>query len=135
LALDTDILIVEDDEGIGLALSDLLGDNGISCVLAGDGDEALLYLEVCDELPKGIVLDLMMPRMDGWEFLAEHRQSKRHRDIPVIVVTATMGAKTRRAELSDGAVHLIVPKPFSSRIIVGAVRALLGGGGAEGYRR
>jgi CheY-like chemotaxis protein len=83
-----EVLVVDDDFGTRDALTDLLQDRGYSVISAADGREALNYLR--DASPPGIIiLDLMMPVMDGWEFLEHQSRDPALLDIPVIVVTAT----------------------------------------------
>jgi CheY-like chemotaxis protein len=82
-----EVLVVDDDLSTREALSDLLQDRGYSVTTASDGREALNYLR--DASPPGIIiLDLMMPVMDGWEFLRHQAHDPTLLDIPVIVVTA-----------------------------------------------
>ena len=83
-----EVLIVDDDLSTREALTDLLQDRGYSVTAAADGREALNYLR--DASPPGIIiLDLMMPVMDGWEFLEHQSHDPMLLEIPVIVVTAT----------------------------------------------
>jgi len=63
-----EILVVDDDFSAREVLTELLRDHGYSVISAADGREALNYLQVASP-PGIIVLDLMMPVMDGWEFL------------------------------------------------------------------
>ena len=82
------VLVVDDDLGTREALTDLLQDRGYSVISAADGREALNYLR--NSSPPGIViLDLMMPVMDGWEFLKYRSHDPALLAVPIIVVTAT----------------------------------------------
>jgi CheY-like chemotaxis protein len=83
-----EVLVVDDDFGTRDALTDLLQDRGYSVISAADGREALNYLRVASP-PGIIILDLMMPVMDGWEFLEHQSRDPALLDIPIIVVTAT----------------------------------------------
>jgi CheY-like chemotaxis protein len=80
------VLVVEDDEDIREAIALVVEREGFEPVLVSHGLEALRYLETCDRLPSVILLDLMMPVMDGWEFL--RRRSARVVGVPVVVITA-----------------------------------------------
>jgi CheY-like chemotaxis protein len=80
------VLVVEDDEDIREAIADVVEREGFEAVCVSHGLEATRYLETCDRLPNVILLDLMMPVMDGWEFL--RRRNERVRNIPVVVITA-----------------------------------------------
>ena len=80
------IFIVEDSIEIGTLLKMILDEEGHTTTLYGDGAEALAALE--KTLPDLIVLDVMMPRMDGYTFCGRLQESERTRGIPVIIVTA-----------------------------------------------
>ncbi len=81
------LLLVEDDRDLREALCQLLKDSGYDVVCAENGREALDYL--ADAPPPCLVLlDLMMPIMNGWEFRAEQRKNTSISGIPVVVVTA-----------------------------------------------
>ena len=83
---DGDILVVEDDEPTRSLMRRVLEQEGWSVVDAEDGVQALKCVE--ETTPELVFLDLMMPNMDGFEFLQRFRQDEAHRDIPVVVVTA-----------------------------------------------
>lgn len=80
------ILVVDDDEGQRMVVAELLSASGYAVVTACDGQEAVELLQ--DGLhPDLVVLDLTMPRMDGWEFL-RHLRGTAHSMTPVLVTTA-----------------------------------------------
>ena len=81
------ILVVEDDEDAREAMVALLKMKGYHAVPAGNGREALDYLDQAPA-PDLIILDLWMPVMDGWQFRSEQTRNPRLAHIPVIVVTA-----------------------------------------------
>ena len=80
------LLVVDDDPDIREALAAALEDHGFRVVTAADGGEALGVLE--DRGPMPIVLDLMMPRMDGWTFLERLRANGALAGSPVVIVSA-----------------------------------------------
>jgi CheY-like chemotaxis protein len=82
------ILVVEDDYDIREALKMVLVENGYQVVSAGDGQEALDYLKQGAEPPALILLDLMMPLMNGFQFRAEQKKDPFWSKIPVIAMTA-----------------------------------------------
>jgi CheY-like chemotaxis protein len=84
---DRRILVVEDDEDAREAMVALLQMKGYRAVPAGNGREALDYLNRAP-VPDLIILDLWMPVMDGWQFRNEQVKDPRLAEIPVIVVTA-----------------------------------------------
>jgi CheY-like chemotaxis protein len=84
------LLVVDDDVGSLAALADILSMEGYTVETFANGQEALDHLRAANERPELVILDLFMPVMDGWQFLAEMRTDpKLSQDpIPVIVVTA-----------------------------------------------
>ena len=82
------ILLVDDDKGTLAALGDLLTMDGYAVETAGNGEEALSLLRNSDQFPDLIILDLFMPVLDGWEFLARREQDPNLKRIPVMVVSA-----------------------------------------------
>jgi CheY-like chemotaxis protein len=84
-----DILLVEDDEGIRTMLIECLTDEGYVVCGAEHGADALALLGGTTATPRLILLDLMMPVMNGWTFRARQRAIPDWADIPVIVLTAS----------------------------------------------
>ena len=84
----TGILIVDDDPDIRDSLREVLEDEGYTVNTVGNGREALDYLHRSPR-PCVILLDLMMPVMDGWQFRREQKQDPAIATIPLIVITAT----------------------------------------------
>jgi len=112
------VLIVDDDEDIRTVLSEAFADDGYGVACASDGYEALAQIEAGYE-PSLILLDLMMPKMDGWQFRAEQQKLARHASVPVIIMTA--GGRCREA-VSDLAAQECVTKPFSIDFILATAR-------------
>ncbi|MDZ7615905.1 MAG: response regulator [Patescibacteria group bacterium] len=83
---DPKALVVDDDPDIRRLVSVALSEHGIGVQTAENGKEAMARME--ESCPSVIVLDLMMPVMDGFEFLEQLQQNPRYRDIPVIVLSA-----------------------------------------------
>jgi CheY-like chemotaxis protein len=92
-----EVLVVDDDLGTREALTDPLEDCGYSVTAAADGREALDYLRN-SSAPGIIILDLMMPVMDGWQFLEQQSHDPALLALPVIVVTATPPQVSVRAK-------------------------------------
>jgi two-component system chemotaxis response regulator CheY len=82
------ILVVEDDPDLGDTLCDTLAMSGYRAAYAADGIAALELLRNGADLPDLILLDLMLPRMDGWGFREAQLGDKRLKDIPVVVLSA-----------------------------------------------
>lgn len=114
-----DVLIVEDDPDVRTDLVFFLGDCGLDVVAASDGFEALGRLHR-GLAPRLILLDLMMPRMNGWELREELLASPTLREIPVIVMSAARDFIVNRALLQ--AVDF-VEKPFDVDQLVARVQA------------
>ena len=116
------ILVVEDDGDIREAVLEVLEDEGFTVTGTTDGAQAMAYLDGSTVSPDLILLDVMMPTMDGFQFRAEQRKNPRHAEIPVIVFTADGHAKAISAELGAAAVLL---KPVKIGALVDVVRRVL----------
>jgi DNA-binding response OmpR family regulator len=84
-----DILLVEDDEGIRTVLIEFLTDEGYIACGAEHGGDALALLQAATVTPRLILLDLMMPFMNGWEFRTRQQANPDWATIPVVVLTAS----------------------------------------------
>jgi CheY-like chemotaxis protein len=82
------ILVVEDDDEIRDVIADILEDGGYDVIPAGNGKQAIDYLATTSDLPALILLDLMMPIVNGWECLRAIKSDARWSSVPVIVMTA-----------------------------------------------
>jgi CheY-like chemotaxis protein len=82
------VLVVDDDTNLREGLCDILVEEGFSVVGATDGADALEHLREF-ALPDVVLLDLSMPRMDGYEFLARRQEDPLLQDVSVIVISAT----------------------------------------------
>src|SRR4051794_9919088 len=115
------ILLVEDEPGTRTALAALLEGEGYEVTQAADGREALAWLH--EDAPADLILlDLMMPGMDGWEFRRRQRQEGALAGTPVVVVTAAAGADEVARPLDAAAV---LQKPVAAEILLAAIRRLL----------
>ncbi len=104
------ILIIEDATDIQLLLAKLLEGFGYSVSVANDGQEAIELLRSADVLPQLIILDLMMPVMDGYEFRAEQERDSRLAGIPVLAMTAWADVQGKAAKIGAKA---YLKKPFA----------------------
>lgn len=114
------ILIVEDDNEINNMLRDLLRSRGFNTASAFSGTEALLYLK--GEAPSAMILDLMLPGMDGEELLKNVKEI--NPDISVIIASAKDDVNTRVNLLRAGADDFIV-KPFDTEELLARLEAVL----------
>jgi CheY-like chemotaxis protein len=95
----TSILIVEDDANTGETLASLFEDLGYPVARAANGQEALFYLQRAPH-PDLILLDLIMPVMNGWVFRAEQRQDPQLSAIPLVVVSVAEVTQEQGAALN-----------------------------------
>ena len=113
------IMVVDDEERLVSLLKSYLGQEGFRVVTAPNGREALFVAR--QEKPDLIVLDVMMPEMDGYEFMRQHR--KEH-ETPIILLTAKIEDSDKVLGLELGADDYVA-KPFSPRELAARVRAVL----------
>ena len=122
------ILIVDDEERMRRIITDYLRIKGYDTAEASDGVEAMEKFE--QRIPDLVLLDVMMPRMDGWETCrAIHARSR----VPIIMLTARGQEEDELQGFSLGADEYIT-KPFSLKILLARIEAVLrrtGGGTAE----
>jgi CheY-like chemotaxis protein len=104
------VLIVEDDASVREALATFLECEGYGVIEAGDGVEALQRLRATTDVGL-ILLDLMMPVMNGWEFRDEQTKDPALASIPVVIITADTQA-TRKATAVGAAGCLLKPVEF-----------------------
>ena len=116
------VLIVEDDTDLGLSMVEYLEQEGLEAKLARDGDQAMLMVDSLS--PAVVVLDLMMPRRDGFSVLRELRSDGRIASLPVIVVTAIFGLSERLYATELGAADYIT-KPFKLDELLARIVSLL----------
>jgi len=121
----TQVLVVDDEPMVREVLARYLEAEGFGVVTAGDGEEALDRFE--ESRPDLVLLDLMLPRIDGFEVLDRMRTLAR---VPVIMLTAR-GEETDRVVGLDLGADDYVTKPFSPREVVARVRAVLRRAGSD----
>lgn len=124
------ILVVDDEARMRKLVKDFLNARGYSVLEAGDGEEAV-QLFMADKSISLILLDVMMPKMDGWEVLRTVRQYSK---VPIIMLTARSEERDELQGFQLG-VDEYISKPFSPKILVARVEAILrrtkGDGGEE----
>jgi DNA-binding response OmpR family regulator len=113
------VLVVEDDENTSSLIALYLEREGFLSLTAGDGEAGLSLAQT--HRPDLVILDLMIPKMDGWEVCRRLRQDS---EVPVIMLTARGEEIDRVAGLTLGADDYVV-KPFSPRELVARVKAVL----------
>src|SRR5437660_3996688 len=117
-------LIIEDDADIAESVKYNLESEGFSAVVASTGEQGLTLALDAHNPPSVIVLDLMLPGMNGMELCRRLRRENQTRKIPIIMLTAKTSEADRIAGLDLGADDYIA-KPFSVRELMARVRAVL----------
>jgi DNA-binding response OmpR family regulator len=123
------ILVVDDEDDILNFLELVLREKGYEVVTATGGQEALTRAQL--EKPHLVLLDIMMPQMDGWEVLRLLRVDEETAHIPVAMLSARTEAKDRVQGLQEGAIDYIC-KPFSLQELLAKIETIFGLPGAGG---
>jgi CheY-like chemotaxis protein len=111
------LLVVDDDADILSAVGDVLEDEGYDVVTAENGAEALAHLQG-DPLPQLILLDLMMPVMDGWTLLRRMREDVRLQSVPIVIMSA---AGARAKSTIPDSISLLT-KPLDLSVLLDTIR-------------
>ena len=122
------ILVVDDEPNIRLSLGSILADAGHEVIEAKHGGEA--FEMACHERPDVILLDVLLPVMDGFQVLKRLRENPVTEAIPVILLTAVDAAEGERAGMSLGVTHYIT-KPWRPDTVEAAVKVALREAGKE----
>jgi CheY-like chemotaxis protein len=113
------VLVVEDNDALRTEIAELFRDYGYDVVEAADGAQALRAMR--DDAPIDVVLlDLWMPKMDGWHFRLEQRRDPSLRRIPVVVLTADDSVQARTIDADA-----VIPKPFEAEELVATVSRVI----------
>jgi DNA-binding response OmpR family regulator len=115
------VLIVDDEPNIVLSLEVLMNRAGFEVRVARDGEAALKAME--EKIPDLVLLDVMMPKRDGYDICQMIRTKPEWKDVRVIMLTARGREVEREKGIALGADDYIT-KPFSTRELVGQVRKL-----------
>ncbi len=121
---DGNVLAVDDDPAVRALITEALAEIGVEVREAADGEEALA--KVAARNPDAIVLDLVMPRVDGFEVLERLQSDPATRSIPVIVLTARRLSQKERNQLSSRAVALLMKSAYSGDELRRLVREAVG---------
>jgi chemotaxis protein histidine kinase CheA len=115
-------LVVDDSITVRRVTQRLLERNGMRVMTAKDGLEAVSVLQ--DEVPDVILLDIEMPRMDGYEVASHVRNDSRLRDIPIVMITSRVGEKHRARAIELG-VNEYIGKPYQEGQLLQAIEPLV----------
>lgn len=116
------ILVVDDEPDVVRILSKSLMANGFEVITANDGLECIAKVE--NEPPDLILLDNIMPNMDGQAVLEKLKASKETEEIPIIMVTALADEKDITGAQKDGAIEYVV-KPFDYNVLLKQIKQTL----------
>lgn len=119
---NTTILIVDDEARMRKLIKDFLNNKGYHILEAEDGEKALEVYEENQSKIMLILLDVMMPKLDGWSVLRQIRQ--KNKDVPIIMLTARGEEQDELFGFELG-VDEYISKPFSPKILVARVEAIL----------
>ena len=118
---DVTVLIVDDESRMRKLIKDFLAQKGYGILEASDGEEALQVFEENQNKINLILLDVMMPKLDGWSVLRQIRQNSK---VPIIMLTARGEEQDVLFGFELG-VDEYISKPFSPKILVARVEAIL----------
>lgn len=116
------ILLVDDEPSIVKMVGKRLEFEGFDVCIAMDGQEALAKVQ--SEKPNLIILDLMLPKLNGYEVCTRLKQDSRHQQIPIVIFTAKTQEKDEKMAMGCGA-DAFVRKPFRAQELLDRLRALL----------
>src|SRR6184192_859305 len=116
------ILVADDDQSLVRTLTWILKENGYDVVTAPGGENLLGRLE--EERPQLLLLDIMMPKVDGLQLLQKMKADDRFRDLPVLMISSMPPEEATVRSLGLGAADFI-PKPFRVRELLARVKAHL----------
>ncbi len=123
------ILIVDDEPAIVTMVSNRLKANGYDCISAKDGQEGLTMAK--KEKPDLIILDLMLPKMDGYKVCSLIKKDSRYAKIPIILFTAKVQAEDSKLGEEVGADAYVV-KPFNAQLLLEKIQQLTEKGSSTG---
>jgi chemosensory pili system protein ChpA (sensor histidine kinase/response regulator) len=118
----TFVLVVDDSITVRRVTQRLLERNGMRVVTAKDGVDAVSLMQ--EQIPDVILLDIEMPRMDGYEVAAHVRGDERLKDVPIVMITSRVGEKHRARAIELG-VNDYLGKPYQENQLLDAIEPLV----------
>jgi len=119
-----EVLIVDDSVSVRRVLSNLIRARGWNPLTARDGQDALELLDRSPKPPDVVLLDIEMPRMDGYELLATLRARDAYKQLPVVMLTSRAGEKHRRKAFDLGATDYLA-KPYEEETLLAVIRRVI----------
>ncbi|MDB5391122.1 MAG: CheA signal transduction histidine kinase [Planctomycetaceae bacterium] len=117
------VMIVDDSVSVRRVMSNVVRNAGMIPIVAKDGVDALEMLQSAENEPHIFLLDIEMPRMDGFELLSTLRGQKQHRESPIVMITSRAGEKHRKKAAELGASEYLT-KPFRDQELLETIRRL-----------
>ena len=124
-ATQRQVLVVDDSVSVRKVLSQLLQNSGYSVLTAKDGLEALEMLQTMPQSPSALILDIEMPRMDGYELTNLLRGQPRFQNLPILILTSRGGEKHRNRAVDLGVSDYLV-KPFRPEVLLNLLQVHAG---------
>jgi Chemotaxis protein histidine kinase and related kinases len=118
------ILVVDDSPSVRRVVSNMLKGKGWTVQMARDGVEALEMIS--NETPAAVLLDIEMPRMDGYELISTVRAQEQYRTLPLIVLTSRAASKHQQRAMTLGASAYVV-KPYQDEELLSTINSLVYG--------
>jgi len=118
-----DVLVAEDDDQISYLLNFMLTREGYTVKVADDGQQAMDAIEAM-EMPKLVLLDIMMPHYDGYQLIDHIRNNTNWTDVPIVMLTAKSQEKDIVKALEGGANDYVV-KPFQPGELITRLKMLM----------
>ncbi|HET8711914.1 MAG TPA: response regulator [Spongiibacteraceae bacterium] len=117
------VMVVDDSVTVRKVTSRFLERQGMEVITAKDGVDAINVLQEVEQIPDVMLLDIEMPRMDGFEVASRVRHTSRLQDIPIIMITSRTGEKHRERALSLG-VNRYLGKPYQEAVLLDTINEL-----------
>ena len=122
MSVEPKVLVVDDDHALADLLVIMLGLDGFRAEAAYSGGQALA--SVAQEVPAAVVLDIMMPDMDGFTVLANLRGQAQTADVPIVMLSARVDIETKERSLAAGA-NSYLTKPAEAQELTSELKALI----------
>ena len=117
------ILVVDDEEEMVMAVQARLEANNYEVITAYDGEDGLKKAKT--EKPDLIILDVMLPRMDGYQVCATLKNDERYKNIPILLFTAKAGAEAERVGIEECGANGYMTKPFEPQVLLSKILEFL----------
>ena|SRR5882724_9755719 len=115
------ILLIDDSRALATSLADILTMEGYEVTIVNNGVKAIAFLE--KNIPNLIITDLIMPEMNGIEFIQNIRKEPRYKSIPIIAISADTREERAQEGIAAGA-NLFFTKPFDEYILIKSIEKL-----------